>query len=60
MKKILQITLFLGVLIEIFAIYKLTITSNVLYQKLLVSLAILFILIILKILTQLTENNHGN
>jgi hypothetical protein len=56
----IQFLLFCCVIIELMALYKMFETSNVMHQKLFTGLAIFFILIIIKSLSNLTENNYGN
>lgn len=56
----IQFLLFCCVIIELMALYKMFETSNVIHQKLFTGLAIFFILIIIKSLSNLTENNYGN
>lgn len=56
----IQFLLFCCVIIELMALYKMFETSNIMHQKLFTGLAIFFILIIIKSLSNLTENNYGN
>ena len=56
----IQFLLFCYVIIELIALYKMFDSSNVMYQKLFTGLAVFFILIIIKSLSNLTENNYGN
>jgi hypothetical protein len=61
MKKItIQTILMLCVVIELIALYKMFDSSNLMYQQLFSGLAVFFILIIIKSLANLTENNHGD
>ncbi len=61
MKKItIQITLIVCISIEVFSIYKMFETSNVMHQQLFSGLTVFFLLIIFKTLANLTETNHGN
>lgn len=48
------------VIIELIALFKMFDTSNVMHQQLYTGLAVFFILIIIKSLSNLTENNYGN
>lgn len=59
-KTTLQISLITGVSIELIVLYKMFETSNEVYQQLFSGLAVCIFLILIKSLTNLTENNHGN